>query len=58
MQSAGLPKLNSTQIRGQEVHSNGPVLDDDLLSDPEVCTSIDPPCIYMVIVVNCWMIEL
>ena len=37
VQSVGLPKLNSTQIRGQEVHSNGPVLDDDLLSDPEVC---------------------
>lgn len=39
VQSVGLPKLNSTQIRGQEVHSNGPVLDDALLSDPEVRTS-------------------
>lgn len=56
MQSAGLPKLNSTQIRGQEVHSNGPVLDDELLSDPEVCTAIYPPC--MVIIVKYWMIEL
>lgn len=42
MQSAGLPELSSTNIRGQEVHSNGPVLDDDLLSDPEVCLAIYP----------------
>ncbi|KAJ0978775.1 hypothetical protein J5N97_014249 [Dioscorea zingiberensis] len=27
-ESAGLPKWSSTQIRNQEVHSNGPVLDD------------------------------
>lgn len=28
--------MSSTQIRGQEVHTNGPVLDDSLLADPEV----------------------
>ncbi|KAI3472270.1 hypothetical protein Pfo_029758 [Paulownia fortunei] len=32
----GLPKWSSTMIRNQEVHSNGPVLDDTLLSDQEV----------------------
>jgi glutamate synthase (ferredoxin) len=31
-----VPKWTSTQIRKQEVHSNGPVLDDVLLNDPEV----------------------
>lgn len=41
LKSAGLPKLNSTQIRGQEVHSNGPVLDDELLSDPEIIEAIE-----------------
>ena len=33
-----MPKWTSTQIRKQEVHSNGPVLDDVLLADPEVST--------------------
>lgn len=36
MQSVGLPKLSSTAIRKQEVHTNGPVLDDTILADPEV----------------------
>jgi hypothetical protein len=36
-QSVGLPKLSSTDIRNQDVHSNGPVLDDVVLADPEVC---------------------
>ncbi|KAI8024398.1 hypothetical protein LOK49_LG03G03151 [Camellia lanceoleosa] len=31
----GLPKWSSTQISLQDVHSNGPVLDDILLSDPK-----------------------
>lgn len=35
-QSVGLPKWSSTVIRNQDVHSNGTVLDDVLLSDPEV----------------------
>ncbi|KAF9593998.1 hypothetical protein IFM89_026699 [Coptis chinensis] len=34
--SVGLPKWSSTTIRTQDVHSNGAVLDDILLSDPEV----------------------
>jgi len=28
--------LSSTEIRKQEVHTNGPVLDDDILADPLV----------------------
>ncbi|KAF7149849.1 hypothetical protein RHSIM_Rhsim02G0157800 [Rhododendron simsii] len=32
----GLPKGSSTKFRLQDVHSNGPVLDDVLLSDPGV----------------------
>ncbi|KAJ0978810.1 hypothetical protein J5N97_014284 [Dioscorea zingiberensis] len=41
LSSAGLPKWSSTQIRNQEVHSNGPVLDDILLSDPEISEAIE-----------------
>lgn len=37
----GLPKWSSTQIRLQDVHSNGPVLDDILLSDPEISDAIE-----------------
>lgn len=36
LQNVGLPKWSSTKIRNQEVHSNGPVLDDTLLADEEV----------------------
>ncbi|GFY96133.1 glutamate synthase 2 [Actinidia rufa] len=36
LSNVGLPKWSSTKIRHQDVHSNGPVLDDVLLSDPEV----------------------
>lgn len=39
-QSVGLPKRSSTSIRKQEVHSNGPVLDDTLLQDPEVTSRV------------------
>ncbi|KAL1555383.1 Ferredoxin-dependent glutamate synthase, variant 2 [Salvia divinorum] len=39
--NVGLPKLSSTQIRKQEVHSNGPVLDDTLLADIEIAKAID-----------------
>lgn len=35
-QNVGLPKWSSTEIRNQDVHSNGPVLDDIILADPEV----------------------
>ncbi|KAH6832541.1 glutamate synthase 1 [Perilla frutescens var. hirtella] len=41
LSSVGLPKLSSTQIRKQEVHSNGPVLDDTLLADKEIAKAID-----------------
>lgn len=37
-QCVGLPKCSSTEIRNQDVHTNGPVLDDIILSDPEVAT--------------------
>ncbi|KAL2465951.1 Ferredoxin-dependent glutamate synthase 1 [Abeliophyllum distichum] len=37
----GLPKWSSTTIRNQEVHSNGPVLDDTLLSDQEILEAIE-----------------
>jgi hypothetical protein len=55
VQSVGLPKLNSTQIRRQEVHSNGPVLDDALLSDPEVRTPKSFPSEF--IAVKSWIIK-
>lgn len=35
-QNVGLPKWSSTIIRNQDVHTNGPVLDDVLLADQEV----------------------
>lgn len=41
LSSAGLPKWSSTEIRKQDVHSNGPVLDEILLSDPEVVEAIE-----------------
>lgn len=41
LKSVGLPKWSSTQIRGQEVHSNGVILDDILLSDPEIAEAIE-----------------
>ncbi|OMO54058.1 hypothetical protein COLO4_36597 [Corchorus olitorius] len=41
LSSVGLPKWSSTAIRNQEVHSNGPVLDDILLADPEVSDAIE-----------------
>uniref|UniRef100_A0A1D1YMH1 glutamate synthase (ferredoxin) n=2 Tax=Anthurium amnicola TaxID=1678845 RepID=A0A1D1YMH1_9ARAE len=39
--TVGLPKWSSTEIRNQVVHSNGPVLDDILLSDPEITEAIE-----------------
>ncbi|KAF3509984.1 hypothetical protein F2Q69_00002059 [Brassica cretica] len=41
LSSVGLPKRSSTSIRKQEVHSNGPVLDDTLLQDPEIMDAIE-----------------
>eukprot|EP00249_Psilotum_nudum_P024065 c29078_g1_i2 orf=699-5618(+) len=38
--SVGMPKWSSTKIRQQEVHGNGPVLDDVLLADPEISEAI------------------
>ncbi|CAI9787509.1 unnamed protein product [Fraxinus pennsylvanica] len=40
LSNVGLPKWTSTMIRNQEVHSNGPVLDDILLSDQEISEAI------------------
>ncbi|XP_024543692.1 ferredoxin-dependent glutamate synthase, chloroplastic [Selaginella moellendorffii] len=40
LSNAGLPKLSSTQIRRQNVHTNGPVLDDVVLADPEISEAI------------------
>ncbi|KAK8649235.1 hypothetical protein V6N13_129968 [Hibiscus sabdariffa] len=40
LSNVGLPKWSSTAIRTQEVHSNGPVLDDNILADPEVSDAI------------------
>lgn len=39
LQSVGRPKMSSTEIRNQAVHTNGPVLDDVVLSDPKVSIS-------------------
>uniref|UniRef100_A0A1J3GI04 glutamate synthase (ferredoxin) n=1 Tax=Noccaea caerulescens TaxID=107243 RepID=A0A1J3GI04_NOCCA len=41
LSSAGLPKRSSTSIRMQEVHSNGLVLDDTVLQDPEIRDAIE-----------------
>ncbi|KAM7271673.1 hypothetical protein ACFE04_030887 [Oxalis oulophora] len=41
LSNVGLPKLSSTAIRKQEVHSNGPVLDDTILADPEIVDAIE-----------------
>nr|BAE98673.1 ferredoxin-dependent glutamate synthase [Arabidopsis thaliana] len=41
LSSVGTPSLSSTEIRKQEVHTNGPVLDDDILADPLVIDAIE-----------------
>uniref|UniRef100_A0A803LSZ8 glutamate synthase (ferredoxin) n=1 Tax=Chenopodium quinoa TaxID=63459 RepID=A0A803LSZ8_CHEQI len=41
LSSVGLPRMSSTAIRKQEVHTNGPVLDDQILSDPEIIDAIE-----------------
>ncbi|XP_047323028.1 ferredoxin-dependent glutamate synthase 1, chloroplastic/mitochondrial-like [Impatiens glandulifera] len=40
LSNVGFPKWSSTEIRKQEVHSNGPVLDDVILADPEILEAI------------------
>lgn len=40
LSNVGFPKWSSTEIRTQEVHSNGPVLDDVILADTEVLEAI------------------
>ncbi|KFK24861.1 hypothetical protein AALP_AA8G034600 [Arabis alpina] len=40
LSSVGVPSMSSTEIRKQEVHTNGPVLDDDILEDPLVIDAI------------------
>jgi len=37
----GMPNMSSTAIRKQDVHTNGPVLDDTLLLDPEIVDAIE-----------------
>ncbi|XP_078442782.1 ferredoxin-dependent glutamate synthase, chloroplastic-like isoform X2 [Wolffia australiana] len=41
LSNVGVPKWSSTEIRRQPVHTNGPVLDDVLLSDPEIKEAIE-----------------
>ncbi|KAK1428911.1 hypothetical protein QVD17_17751 [Tagetes erecta] len=41
LSNVGVPKWSSTTIRKQEVHSNGPVLDDIMLADPEISDAIE-----------------
>ncbi|KAL4587413.1 hypothetical protein LXL04_000283 [Taraxacum kok-saghyz] len=41
LSNVGFPKWTSTTIRKQEVHSNGPVLDDIILSDVEISDAIE-----------------
>ncbi|KAI3667231.1 hypothetical protein L6452_42280 [Arctium lappa] len=41
LSNVGFPKWSSSTIRKQEVHSNGPVLDDILLSDVEISDAIE-----------------
>ncbi|XP_031396652.1 ferredoxin-dependent glutamate synthase, chloroplastic [Punica granatum] len=41
LSNAGMPKWSSTEIRKQVVHTNGPVLDDVILADPEISDAIE-----------------
>ncbi|KAG6517239.1 hypothetical protein ZIOFF_020619 [Zingiber officinale] len=38
LSNVGVPKWSSSEIRNQAVHTNGPVLDEIILSDPEPCS--------------------
>ncbi|KAJ4762097.1 hypothetical protein LUZ62_072472 [Rhynchospora pubera] len=39
--NVGMPAWSSTQIRKQEVHTNGPVLDETILADPVIVDAIE-----------------
>ncbi|KDO43061.1 hypothetical protein CISIN_1g0004611mg, partial [Citrus sinensis] len=41
LSNVGLPKWSSTEIRNQDVHTNGPVLDEVLLADAEISDAIE-----------------
>nr|CAB3458853.1 unnamed protein product [Digitaria exilis] len=41
LSNAGLPEWSSSKIRSQDVHTNGPVLDDTILADPEIADAIE-----------------
>ncbi|GAB4843935.1 Ferredoxin-dependent glutamate synthase [Ancistrocladus abbreviatus] len=41
LSNVGFQKVSSTAIRKQDVHTNGPVLDDTILSDSEVVDAIE-----------------
>uniref|UniRef100_A0A2P2LRV9 glutamate synthase (ferredoxin) n=1 Tax=Rhizophora mucronata TaxID=61149 RepID=A0A2P2LRV9_RHIMU len=41
LSNVGMPKWSSTQIRNQDVHNNGLILDDVLLADTEILDAID-----------------
>ncbi|KAK9740733.1 hypothetical protein RND81_03G056400 [Saponaria officinalis] len=41
LSNVGLPTMSSTAIRNQEVHTNGPVLDDRIFLDPEIVDAIE-----------------
>ncbi|ONM60361.1 Ferredoxin-dependent glutamate synthase, chloroplastic [Zea mays] len=41
LSNAGLPEWSSSQIRSQDVHTNGPVLDETILADPEIADAIE-----------------
>ncbi|XP_009794669.1 ferredoxin-dependent glutamate synthase, chloroplastic [Nicotiana sylvestris] len=41
LSNVGLPEWSSSMIRNQEVHNNGPVLDDVLLADPKIFDAIE-----------------
>ncbi|CAD6339252.1 unnamed protein product [Miscanthus lutarioriparius] len=41
LSNAGLPEWSSSQIRSQDVHSNGPVLDETILAYPEIADAIE-----------------
>lgn len=40
LSNVGMPKWSSSQIRNQDVHTNGPVLDETILSDPQISEAI------------------
>ncbi|XP_062189316.1 ferredoxin-dependent glutamate synthase, chloroplastic [Phragmites australis] len=41
LSNAGLPKWSSSQIRSQDVHTNGPILDETILADHEIADAIE-----------------